>query len=203
MESNGASIELYVSELNQFEVRPAASGPRRRLGRNRWAGTEVTRATLAEDDAVTSSPPGACLVDDCPTLPDIIGPMDGWASQVERAEAESPLGDLKRKLEHRRTSSAETWAAILAGRAEGAATPLTPSFTPASATAPPGRSAPGMASVETQRQSPPTSEQTTVEQGRPNAENQRFFDEVAHCDQATPTQNGDVQKLMTTDVQAK
>ena len=125
--------------------------------------------------------------------------MDGWASQVGRATAESPLGVLKQKLESRRTSSAATWAAILAGGAEGAATPSTPSLTPASVMAEPwGRQ--GLASAETQRQSPQTSEQTAVEQGRPNAENKRFFGEVAHCDQTrryiaseqgAPTENGD------------
>ena len=40
VESNGASIELYVPELNlRFDLPLATSGPRRRLRRNRRAGT--------------------------------------------------------------------------------------------------------------------------------------------------------------------
>ena len=180
VESNGSSIELYVPELNlRFDLSLADLD-----GDSDATDGPATRATLEPGDAVTSNPPGACLVNDCPALSDIIGPMDGWASQVGRAIGESPLGALKQKLESRRTSSAATWAAIWAGGAEGAAaTPSTPSLTPASAMAEPGGRQ-GSASAETQGQSPPTTEQTAAEHGRFNAENKRFFDEVAHCDQA-------------------
>ena len=152
VESNGASIELYVPELNlRFDLSLADLD-----GDSDATDGPATRATLEPGDAVTSNPPGACLVNDCPALSDIIGPMDGWASQVGRAIGESPLGALKQKLESRRTSSAATWAAIWAGGAEGAATPSTPSLTPASAMAEPGGRQ-GLASAETQGQSPPTS----------------------------------------------
>ena len=79
--------------------------------------TPVTRETLAEGEAVTASPPGACLAGDFPALPGITGPVGGWASQVGRAGAESPLGALRGWLQDRRTASTAVWAKPAAGGA--------------------------------------------------------------------------------------
>jgi hypothetical protein len=80
VESNGASIELYVSELNlRFDLSLADLD-----GDSDATDGPATRAPLALGDAVTSSPPGSLPGR---RLPDAVGHhrANGWLGEPNRA----------------------------------------------------------------------------------------------------------------------